>query len=419
MARTRTVTGGRDATTAVIPGKGTISIGHPKTACPSGYEWRALSEVARLESGHTPARAKPDYWDGAIPWISIPDATGNHGRIIFDTAQHVTEAGVANSSTRLLPVDTVCLSRTASVGYVVQMGAEMCTSQDFVNWVCGPSLNPTYLRYILMFEQESIRRFAYGTTHQTMYYPEAKALHAMLPSRPVQDSVTELLGALDDKIAANGHLVRAADALVSVEFASLASRSPEIGRLTDLAEFVNGRAFTKDASGSGRVVIRIAELNSGIGNSTVRSEAHVGSEHLAGPGDLLFAWSGSLTVHRWYRAEGIVNQHIFKVLPKNGWPTWAVHCALNERLPHFKGVAADRATTMGHIQRRHLEEAIHLPQLVEIQQASTRLDPVWRRALAAEVESEQLALMRDTLLPQLMSGALRVKDAERVVEEVT
>lgn len=78
---------------------------------------------------------------------------------------------------------TVCLSRTASVGYVIQMGVEMCTSQDFVNWVCGPDLNPAYLRYILMFEQESIRRFAHGTTHQTMYYPEAKALHAMMPSR--------------------------------------------------------------------------------------------------------------------------------------------------------------------------------------------------------------------------------------------
>ncbi len=248
---------------------------------------------------------------------------------------------------------------------------------------------------------------------------DLRSVKITLPERRVQRAIAEVLGALDDKIAANGHLVRAADALVRLEFASLAPRSPASGRLTDLAEFVNGRAFTKDASGSGRVVIRIAELNSGIGNSTVRSEAHVGPEHLAGPGDLLFAWSGSLTVHRWYRAEGIVNQHIFKVLPKNGWPTWAVHCALNERLPYFKGVAADRATTMGHIQRRHLEEAIHLPQLVEIQQASTRLDPVWRRALAAEVESEQLALMRDTLLPRLMSGELRVKDAERAVEEVT
>jgi len=83
------------------------------------------------------------------------------------------------------------------------MGRPMATSQDFVNWVCGPELNPAYLKYVLMLEQESVRRFAHGTTHQTMYYPEAKALHALLPDRPTQDAVADVLGELDGKIAAN------------------------------------------------------------------------------------------------------------------------------------------------------------------------------------------------------------------------
>src|SRR5690606_15742999 len=110
--------------------------------------------------------------DGGIPWIGVRDATGNHGMTIDDTLQHTSQLGLDNSSARLLPAGTVCLSRTASVGYVVTMGVPMATSQDFVNWVCGPELDNRYLHYLLMGEQDSIKRVAYGSVHATMYYPD-------------------------------------------------------------------------------------------------------------------------------------------------------------------------------------------------------------------------------------------------------
>ena len=100
----------------------------------------------------------------------------------------------------------MCLSRTASVGFVVSMGMPMATSQDFMNWVCEPDLNPRYLHYLLMCEQESIRRFAHGTTHQTVYYPEAKASHVCIPERRIQDMIAGVLEALDDKIAINDRI---------------------------------------------------------------------------------------------------------------------------------------------------------------------------------------------------------------------
>jgi hypothetical protein len=71
--------------------------------------------LARLETGHTPSRKHPEYWDGEIPWIGIKDATSNHGLRISDTYQHATQLGIDNSSARVLPANTVCLSRTASV----------------------------------------------------------------------------------------------------------------------------------------------------------------------------------------------------------------------------------------------------------------------------------------------------------------
>jgi len=196
-------TGGREATTGVIPGRIALSVGCPDLESPKGWTWTPLSSVAQLESGHTPSRKNPEYWDGGIPWLGIKDATDNHGRTLSDTYQHVSALGLENSSARLLPANTVCLSRTASVGFVVVMGRPMATSQDFVNWVCGPNIDPHFLKYVLLAENEALWRFASGTTHQTIYYPEAKAFHVCLPPLPEQKAIAAVLGALDDKIELN------------------------------------------------------------------------------------------------------------------------------------------------------------------------------------------------------------------------
>ena len=179
-----------------------------------------MATKEKLESGHTPSRKHPDYWDGGIPWIGIKDATENHGRTLSDTYQHVSELGLKNSSARLLPENTVCLSRTASVGFVVVMGRQMATSQDFVNWVCGPNIEPHYLKYVLLAENEALWRFASGTTHQTIYYPEAKAFHVCLPPLTEQKRIAEVLGALDDKIELNRRMNSTLEATAQALFQS-------------------------------------------------------------------------------------------------------------------------------------------------------------------------------------------------------
>src|SRR5690606_28055785 len=126
-----------------------------------------------------------------------------------------------------------------------------------------------------------------------------------IPDLNSQRAISAVLGALDDKIAANSRVTHCADALARAQYRASLSRHRV--PLSSLARFVNGCAFTKNATGTGSVVVRIAELNSGIGSSTVYNDIDVPEEHLARPGDLLFAWSGSLTAARWYREEAIVN----------------------------------------------------------------------------------------------------------------
>jgi type I restriction enzyme S subunit len=90
-----------------------------------------------------------------------------------------------------------------------------------------------------------------------------------------------------------------------------------------------------------------------------------------------------------------------------------------QKLPGFKAIAADKATTMGHIQRRHLDQPVRIPTPLTVQRYDCLMTVLWDRMLAAEVENLKLGETRDALLPLLMSGRLRVKDAEKFVEDVT
>jgi type I restriction enzyme S subunit len=194
-----TRTGGRAPTTRHIEGKRSLCVGMPKTAPRGGWGWIALDSLARMESGHTPSRRHPEYWGGNIPWIGIRDAKAAHGREIFETLENTNALGLENSSARLLPAQTVCLSRTASVGYVTVMGRPMATSQDFVNWVCSNKLYPPFLMYLFLAQGDEIFRFSSGAVHQTIYFPEAKAFHICCPTINEQYKIVEVLDALHEK----------------------------------------------------------------------------------------------------------------------------------------------------------------------------------------------------------------------------
>jgi len=199
---------GRKATSRNIAGSLSLSVGKPSSAARPGWRWVELSTLAQLESGHTPSRAKSDYWNGKIPWISIRDAKKFHGKIIMETDEYITELGVENSSARILPANTVCLSRTASVGYCTITGRPMATSQDFVNWVIKGELHPEFLKFIFLSEGDQLLRFASGSVHQTIYYPETKAFAVCAPELKEQagiashlEQLTLLKNQLKEKLA--------------------------------------------------------------------------------------------------------------------------------------------------------------------------------------------------------------------------
>lgn len=172
------------------------------TEMPAHWELVQLTKVARLESGHTPSRKHPEYWEGDVPWISLADTDRLKCLVIESTAETTGVLGIQNSSARLLPKDTVVFSRTASVGLCSRMGREMATSQDFANWVCGPRLSPRYLVQVFRHMGREWRRLQAGSTHQTIYMPVFKKLQILLPPLDEQNLIADVGEAFDERMEA-------------------------------------------------------------------------------------------------------------------------------------------------------------------------------------------------------------------------
>lgn len=153
--------------------------------------------VARLESGHTPSRSHPEYWqDCKRLWFTLADIWQIREAgydVITETSEMVSDLGLANSSARLLPKGTVMLSRTASVGFSAIMGCEMATSQDFANWVCGEGILPEFLLRVFRSMEGEFRKLKFGSTHNTIYMPDIHAFRLALPPVEEQHSIVSYI----------------------------------------------------------------------------------------------------------------------------------------------------------------------------------------------------------------------------------
>lgn len=387
-----------------------------------------------------------------MPWIGIKDATENHGRVLTDTFQHTNELGIANSSARILPTNTVCLSRTASLGFVVVMGKPMATSQDFVNWVCSEALDHRFLKYVLLAERAAFSRFASGTTHQTIYFPEVKAFHVCLPPLPEQRAIAHILGTLDEKTELNRRMNETLEAMARALFKSwfvdfdpvrakaegrdpglpehLANLFParlvgsELGEIPEgwgvrdiywSSAVIYGAPFKSalfNEDGVGKPLIRIRDLATHDPDIWTPEEHPRG--HLIQSGDLVVGMDGAFRAHLWCGPEAWLNQRLCCFMPKSGVPRAFVHYSIETLLEFFE--RSKTGTTVIHLGKRDIDtfRVLKPPQSI-LTAFGALLDPVDARILASASESRTLKALRDTLLPKLISGELRVMDAERIV----
>jgi len=387
-----------------------------------------LTDVARLESGHTPSRKHPEYWDGDIPWISLSDARANHGKTMRDTEEHTNALGIANSSARVLPKNTVCLSRTASVGYVIVMGCEMATSQDFVNWVCSEKLDHEFLKYLLITESGAFRRFSSGAVHQTIYFPEVKAFHACVPPFAEQRRIVGILDEAFDGIAAakanaERNLQNALDAFESYLQNVLTRRGENWSEkpLSEMCDIKHGFAFKSEYFDSEGEYVLLTPGNffesGGYRDRGEKQKYYTGDiprDYVLNEGDLMVAMTE--------QAAGLLgspilvpesnrflhNQRLGLVTKKPGVPwtneyffhvfnTQTVRREIHDSATGVK-VRHTSPTKIGEVvvcfPQCLTEQQTIVTRLSELREESQRLESIYRRKLTALDELKQSLLHR-------------------------
>jgi len=178
-----------------------------------------ITHVAKLGSGHTPSRGKPEWWlDCTVPWVTtgeVQQLRDDRLEVITETRESLSLLGIANSSAEIHPTGTVVLSRTASAGFSAVMGRPMATSQDYVTWTCGPRLRPLFLLWCLRaMRPDLLGRLAMGSTHKTIYVPDIQTIRIPIPTVGAQDQAVAAVQRVNAHVDAGIDLIERQLALI-------------------------------------------------------------------------------------------------------------------------------------------------------------------------------------------------------------
>ena len=214
----------------------------------------------------------------------------------------------------------------------------------------------------------------------------------------------------------NKNLEQQAQSIFFQEFTSINS-VPEGWKessLLDIADYLNGLAMQKyrpKSDEQGLPVLKIKELRQGScdKNSELCSPS-IKPEYIVHDGDVIFSWSGSLLVDFWCGGTCGLNQHLFKVT-SSAYDKWFYYAWTNYHLQKFVAIAADMATTMGHIKREELSKAkVLVPSQGDYDRIGSLLAPIYDLVISNRIENRKLSSLRDELLPKLMSGEIDVSN---------
>ncbi|MCL7751441.1 restriction endonuclease subunit S [Guyparkeria hydrothermalis] len=190
--------------------------------------------------------------------------------------------------------------------------------------------------------------------------------------------------------------------------------------LDEIAKYKNGLALQKyrpENEDDFLPVVKIAQLKKGYADGEEKASPNINPECIIDDGDVLFSWSGSLMVDTWCGGRAALNQHLFKVTSEK-YPKWLYFHFTRHHLEEFQRIAADKAVTMGHIKREHLKRALcAIPDSDTIAAAGKSLGSMLQQQINLRLEAVTLSQLRDTLLPELLSGEFTVPQSESTATE--
>ena len=429
----------------------------------SPSDWKVLPFQEAVDFQEGPGILAKDFHPAGIPLIRLKGIQGATANL--DGANFLREETVAQrwSHFRLQKGDLL-LSSSASLGRVSEVDEATEGAVAYTGIIrMRPATNEIDRGYIKFFTQssfflEQIRMSATGSVINHFGPTHLKQMAMLVPTFPEQKAIAHILGTLDDKIELNRKTNETLEAMAKALFkswfvdfdpvrakaegrptglpAEISDLFPdsfedsepgdipsgwEVKALDEIAHFLNGLALQKFPPEDGAAtlpVIKIAQLKKGDSTGADSCSTAVPSDYVVRNGDMLFSWSGSLAVDIWCGGDGALNQHLFKVTSKT-YGKWFFYQWVKHHLPVFQEIAQGKATTMGHIQRHHLSEAkVLIPPPSLLAAMDSAFTALLDRAFGLRRQSKDLGSIRDALLPKLISGEIRIPDAEKMLEEV-
>lgn len=352
-----------------------------------------------------------------------------NGKIQYTTARRTTWDAYENLLTdKSRPkINDILITKDGSIGRVAIVDREkICISQSVALLRPNERILPIFLKYLLetSFYQELIDIDATGTTIKHIYITKINKMFVGVPPLPEQKAIAAVLSSLDDKIDLLHRQNKTLEALAETLFRQWfiepfdnaqgkeARDDWEEKPLDEIADYLNGLACQKFPPKNDLEklpVLKIKELKNGFTENSDWASTDIPTEYIVENGDIIFSWSGSLVVKIWDGEKCILNQHLFKVTSEF-YPKWFYYFWTKFHLNKFISIAESKATTMGHIKRRDLSNSLVLiPSDEELKEMDKQVSPLIEKIINNNTQIRTLEKLRDTLLPKLMSGEVRVK----------
>lgn len=407
-------------------------------------EWTecSLEEIGEIIGGATPSTKREDYYGGSIPWITPKDLSSFEGRFISRGERNITDEGFRSCSTKMLPKGAVLFTSRAPIGYVAIASQSVCTNQGFKSVVTNERADPLFVYYLLKHNREYIERLGSGTTFKEVSGKVMQSVKVRVPQDVhYQKKIASILDSLDSQIETNKQINDNLQQQVQALFKKWFIDNPDAalwqeGTFSDLIEKTISGDWGKDKpSGNNTEMvycIRGADIPevraSNKGKMPIRYilPKNFASKQLVN-GDIVVEISGGSPTQSTGRAaaisssllarydKGMVCTNFCKALkPITGYSMYVYHYwqFLYDRGVFFSYENGTTGIKNLDISGFIETEPILIAPAELVKKFDTFCQSVFSKVYANGLESEQLALVRDTLLPKLMSGEIDVSEVQ-------
>ena len=376
-----------------------------------------ISDLGQVVGGATPSTKKDEYYNGDIAWITPKDLSDFKCRYISRGERNITKAGMDSCSTQLLPKNTVLFSSRAPIGYVAIAENEMCTNQGFKSVIPNENIDCLFLYYLLKFNKDKIEAMGSGTTFKEVSGSTMRNIEVMIPeSKKVQVRIAAILDAIDSKIEnnikINNNLEQQAQAIYQQMFIDNARSNWAEGTLSDIADITmgqspSGSSYNEDGTGT---IFFQGRAEFGFRFPSVRLYT-TEPKRMARSNDTLMSVRAPVGDLNVAHTDCCIGRGLAAIHSKNNHQSFVLYTmfSLKKQLDVFNG----EGTVFGSINRNSLNEMpILIPSSEKLDEFEALVSPMDAAIRNNYDEICRLEQLRDSLLPQLMSGELDVSDID-------